>query len=104
MGWLKPDLIFLYIQMPGLSGFDVVSNLRQDQMSSVVFVAAFDQCAVEAFDVHVDYWFKPIDDECLAADIEHAKLYRQQEGSVTDKHRRLELMISITGRSETSVV
>ena len=48
---LKPDIMFLDIQMPGMSGFDVVSNLQQDNMPLVVFVTAFDQYAVEAFDV-----------------------------------------------------
>ena len=61
---LKPDIMFLDIQMPGMSGFDVVSNLQQDNMPLVIFVTAFDQYAVEAFEVHaVDYLLKPIDDE-----------------------------------------
>lgn len=101
---LKPDLMFLDIQMPGMSGFDVVSNLQQDNMPMVIFVTAFDQYAVEAFDVHaVDYLLKPIDDARLADAIERAKLHSQQQGSVTDKQRLLELVISITGKSETSV-
>jgi two-component system LytT family response regulator len=101
---LKPDLMFLDIQMPGMSGFDVVSNLQQDNMPMVIFVTAFDQYAVEAFDVHaVDYLLKPIDDERLADAVHRAKLHSQQEGSITDKQRLLELIISITGKSETSV-
>ena len=100
----KPDLMFLDIQMPGMSGFDVVSNLQQDNMPMIVFVTAFDQYAVEAFDVHaIDYLLKPIDDERLADAISRAQLHSQQEGSVTDKQRLLELIISITGKSEASV-
>ena len=101
---LKPDIMFLDIQMPGMSGFDVVSNLQQDNMPLVVFVTAFDQYAVEAFDVHaVDYLLKPIDDERLTDAVKRAQEHLQRKGSITDKQRLLELIISITGKSETSV-
>ena len=101
---LKPDIMFLDIQMPGMSGFDVVSNLQQDNMPLVVFVTAFDQYAVEAFDVHaVDYLLKPIDDERLTDSVKRAQEHLQRKGSITDKQRLLELIISITGKSETSV-
>ena len=100
----KVDLMFLDIQMPGMSGFDVVSNLQQDNMPLVVFVTAFDQYAVEAFDVDaVDYLLKPIDDERLTDAVKRAQEHLQRKGSITDKQRLLELIISITGKSETSV-
>jgi len=101
---LKPDLIFLDIQMPGMSGFDVVSNLQQDNMPLVIFVTAFDQYALEAFDVHaVDYLLKPIDTDRLAEAVSRAKDHLEQQGSVTEKQRLLELIISITGKTENSV-
>lgn len=101
---LKPDLIFLDIQMPGMSGFDVVSNLQQDNMPLIVFVTAFDQYALEAFDVHaVDYLLKPIDTDRLAGALNRARDHLAQKGAVTDKQRLLELIISITGKSEHSV-
>jgi two-component system LytT family response regulator len=54
----RPDLLFLDIQMPGLSGFDVLTHL--DEMPRVVFTTAFDQYALKAFEVHaVDYLLKP---------------------------------------------
>jgi len=100
----KPDLIFLDIQMPEMSGFDVVSKLQQDNMPLVVFVTAFDQYAVKAFDVHaIDYLLKPIDEERLEESIVRARNHLAQDGAVTDKQRLLELVISITGKSEGSI-
>jgi two-component system LytT family response regulator/two-component system response regulator LytT len=69
-----PDLVFLDIQMPGLSGFEVARRLleREEQQSpALVFVTAFDQHAIEAFEVNaVDYLLKPVDaarlDQALA--------------------------------------
>jgi len=60
---LSPDLIFLDVQMPGLDGFGVVSEVGLDRMPAVVFVTAFDEYALRAFDVHaVDYLVKPFDE------------------------------------------
>ena len=60
----RPDLVFLDVQMPGLDGWGVLSTLEPDERPAVVFVTAFDQYAVRAFDLHaVDYLLKPFDDE-----------------------------------------
>ena len=59
-----PDLVFLDIQMPGLSGFEVARRLlaREDDSPALVFVTAFDQHAIEAFEVNaVDYLLKPVE-------------------------------------------
>ena len=59
-----PDLVFLDIQMPGLSGFEVARRLleRPDEIPALVFVTAFDQHAIEAFEVNaVDYLLKPVE-------------------------------------------
>jgi two-component system LytT family response regulator len=101
---LEPDLIFLDIQMPGMSGFDVVSKLQQDDMPLIVFVTAYDEYAIKAFDVHaVDYLLKPIEDVRLAEAVERARNHKSLDGAVSDKQRLLELIISITGKSETSI-
>ena len=61
-----PDLMFLDIQMPGLSGLDVVAQVPQESMPMVVFVTAFDRFAINAFEAHaLDYLLKPVDDARL---------------------------------------
>lgn len=68
----KPDLIFLDVQMPKLSGFDVLELIGTD--TAVVFVTAYDQYAMRAFDVHaVDYLLKPVGRERFEAALERAK-------------------------------
>ncbi len=70
---LEPELIFLDIQMPGMNGFDVIKSLQTDIMPMVVFVTAFHQYAVDAFDLHaVDYVLKPLDSERIARSVERA--------------------------------
>ncbi len=61
---LRPDLVFLDVQMPGRTGMDVAREIGPDEMPMTIFVTAFDQFAVQAFDVAaVDYLVKPFDDE-----------------------------------------
>jgi len=74
-GELKPDLLFLDVQMPGLTGFEVARRLIQaDILPQLVFVTAFDQYAVDAFSVNaVDYLLKPVDAVRLEQAIERAR-------------------------------
>jgi two-component system, LytTR family, response regulator LytT len=74
-GELRPDLVFLDVQMPGLTGFEVARRLVQaDVPSQLVFVTAFDQYAVDAFGVNaVDYVLKPIDADRLEQTLERAR-------------------------------
>jgi two-component system LytT family response regulator len=61
---LKPDLVFLDVQMPGLDGFGVLEALSPEEIPAVVFVTAFDQYAVRAFETQaVDYLMKPFSRE-----------------------------------------
>src|SRR5262245_39112574 len=61
---LKPDLVFLDIQMPGKTGLDVIREIGPDEMPATVFVTAYDQYALKAFDLAaIDYLVKPFDDE-----------------------------------------
>jgi len=71
---LTPDLIFLDIQMPEMDGFDVLAHVGPEQIQAIIFVTAFDQYALKAFDVHaLDYLLKPFDDERFARALERAK-------------------------------
>jgi two-component system, LytTR family, response regulator len=70
---LAPDLVFLDIQMPKLSGFEVL-ELLGDSAPAVIFVTAYDEYALRAFAVHaVDYLLKPVEPERLAAALERAR-------------------------------
>ncbi|HJX84415.1 MAG TPA: LytTR family DNA-binding domain-containing protein [Candidatus Angelobacter sp.] len=69
---LKPDLLFLDIQMPKLDGFEVLELIGDE--AAVVFVTAYDQHALRAFEVHaVDYLLKPFSAERFEAALERAK-------------------------------
>jgi two-component system LytT family response regulator/two-component system response regulator LytT len=74
-GQLQPDLLFLDVQMPGLTGFEVARRLLDAEMlPPLIFVTAFDQYAIEAFTVNaVDYLLKPVDPERLEQALERAR-------------------------------
>lgn len=60
----QPDLVFLDIQMPGMTGFEVIEQIGVDEMPPVVFVTAYDKYALAAFEVQaIDYLLKPYDQE-----------------------------------------
>ena len=72
---LRPDLVFLDLQMPGLGGFEVIESVGLARMPAVIFVTAFDQFSLRAFDVHaIDYVLKPIDSARFATAIQRARL------------------------------
>jgi two-component system, LytTR family, response regulator len=71
---LKPDLVFLDVQMPEVDGFDVVEMLGRDVPPAIVFVTAYDQYALRAFEAGaLDYILKPFDDARFARALERAK-------------------------------
>jgi two-component system, LytTR family, response regulator len=70
----RPDLIFLDVQMPEESGFEVLENIKEEYTPHVIFVTAYDQYAVRAFEVHaLDYLLKPFDRERFEAAWRRAK-------------------------------
>ncbi|MGE5315285.1 MAG: LytR/AlgR family response regulator transcription factor [Acidobacteriota bacterium] len=70
---LAPDLVFLDIQMPGMNGFEVLTHVTASPMPIVIFVTAFDQYAIRAFEVHaLDYLLKPIGEQRFAEALEAA--------------------------------
>jgi len=71
---LAPDLIFLDVQMPALDGFGVLEALKDERAPEVIFVTAYNDYAIQAFEVNaLDYLLKPVDCERLSKAVERAK-------------------------------
>jgi two-component system LytT family response regulator len=71
----RPDALLLDVRMPGLDGFGVVDELDPDTAPAIVFVTAFDQYAIRAFDAHaVDYLLKPFDPSRLAIAVDRVRV------------------------------
>jgi two-component system, LytTR family, response regulator len=82
----SPDLVYLDVQMPELTGFAVLEALDPSSVPAVVFVTAFDEFAVRAFEVHaLDYLLKPFDRERFLASVERARAaVRQRQAGGLD--------------------
>ncbi len=97
-----PDLMFLDIQMPGLSGFDVLTQMSSSETPAVIFVTAFDEFALRAFDANaIDYLLKPINDERLAEAIERVRHSQQDHEAVEHRSKLLKLICEMKGRELT---
>ena len=71
---LNPDLVFLDVQMPAMDGFEVIKTISAEQMPTVIFVTAYDQYALKAFEVNaLDYLLKPFDRRRFQKTLERAK-------------------------------
>jgi two-component system LytT family response regulator len=85
---LQPQMLFLDVQMPDLDGFGVLAELAGKASPATVFVTAFDQYAVRAFDVHaVDYLLKPYDTDRFSEAFSRAKDRVQGAGNGADAER-----------------
>ena len=90
---LKPDLVLLDIQMPGFDGFDVIRALVGDYMPLVVFVTAFDQFALKAFEAHaLDYLLKPVDEQMLKRSIQRVRKAIQQRRIIEQNAKLVNLI------------
>ena len=84
-----PDLLFLDVQMPGLDGFALLRHVGPERVAAVVFVTAYDQYALRAFDVNaVDYLLKPFDDDRFRQAVARAKQHVRQ-GRIEELRGRL---------------
>jgi len=76
---LSPELVFLDVQMPALDGFGVIRQVGPDRMPMVVFVTAYDEYALQAFEVHaLDYLLKPFGRDRLQQCLQHARAQRER--------------------------
>lgn len=93
-----PDLVFLDIQMPGISGFEVVQQLDIETMPVILFLTAYDEYAVQAFEANaLDYILKPIDEERLNQVLERVRASLNQKRAVKHKRLLLDLVSQISG-------
>jgi two-component system, LytTR family, response regulator len=87
IGALRPDLLFLDVQMPAMDGFRVLREIG-DRVPVTIFVTAYDRYALAAFEAHaLDYLLKPFSDERFASALEHATAYLEmrQEGVLANR-------------------
>jgi two-component system LytT family response regulator len=91
----NPDIVFLDVQMPDMDGFQVLKSLPAKSLPLIVFVTAYDQHAIRAFDVHaIDYLMKPFDRKRFAQALDHAKAQLQRPVQ-TDTGRIMELLAEL---------
>ena len=85
---LKPDLLFLDVQMPEMDGFAVLDAIVEGHMPAIIFVTAYDRYAVQAFEVHaLDYLLKAFDRERFGKAVERAKreIRQSREGVLSER-------------------
>ena len=97
----QPDLVFLDIEMPGLTGLDVVGQLPTESMPMIVFVTAFDRYAIQAFEARaVDYLLKPVDEARLADALDHVREQLRQRQSAGQRDRLVQLLADLRGSQD----
>ncbi|MEW6130095.1 MAG: LytTR family DNA-binding domain-containing protein [Acidobacteriota bacterium] len=95
----SPDLIFLDVQMPELDGFGVLETIKPDTLPFVIFVTAYDQYALRAFEVHaLDYLLKPFDRERFEKALYRAKRQIEREQTRSINHQLVELLADLKAR------
>ncbi|HEY5102048.1 MAG TPA: response regulator [Steroidobacteraceae bacterium] len=100
----RPDLLFLDIQMPGLSGFDLLAQIPSESLPLVVFVTAYDQYAIRAFEARAaDYLLKPIDDDRFDATLEKVRAHLRVRGAAEQRDRLVGLIAEISGCGEVAL-
>ena len=87
---LQPELVFLDLQMPVMSGFEVVRNLAGETLPIIVIVTAFDQHAIQAFEAGaIDYLLKPVQEARLQKAVERARSLRHQPLEIANQAARI---------------
>jgi two-component system LytT family response regulator len=99
-----PDLMFLDIQMPGMSGLELVAHVPQESMPMVVFVTAYDRYAIDAFEAHaLDYLLKPVDDARLTVALDRVRAQWQQRQAVAQREQLMALLAEVKGNGEIAI-
>jgi two-component system LytT family response regulator len=97
----RPDLVFLDVHMPQINGFDVLERVGSDAVPAVVFVTAYDQFALKAFEVNaIDYLLKPFDADRLRSTVERVRRQLELRGGRTADRRLEGLLRSLSRRPQ----
>ncbi len=95
---LNPDLMFLDIQMPGISGLELLAQVPQASMPMVIMVTAFDRYAVEAFEAQaLDYLLKPVGEPRFSQALDRARQARAQRSALMQSEKLLSLLARVQG-------
>jgi two-component system, LytTR family, response regulator len=96
---LTPDVIFLDVQMPGMDGFEVLQALPREDLPMVIFLTAYEQHALRAFEVHaLDYLLKPVDDERFGTAMQRARQAMDTDSKIQMAERIVRLLEERPGR------
>lgn len=96
----RPDVVFLDVQMPEMSGFDVVRQVGAAAMPDVIFVTAHDRFAIQAFEIHaLDYLLKPVSEERFAEALQRMRSHLRQRGD--DSERIVSLLETLASPPKT---
>ncbi|HEU6452936.1 MAG TPA: LytTR family DNA-binding domain-containing protein [Gemmatimonadaceae bacterium] len=94
-----PDLVFLDVQMPGMDGFQMLSKLETPALPAIIFVTAFDDYALRAFEVHaLDYLLKPYSRARFVDAFRHARAQLERESAAAADRRLLGLLAELRAR------
>lgn len=98
---LSPDLLFLDIEMPEVDGFGLLESFDEEKIPAVIFVTAYNQYAVRAFEVSaIDYLLKPFDHERMAKALEKAKANLRERSDAERSGQVLELLQRLNTKQE----
>jgi len=102
---LHPDLVFLDLQMPVMSGFEVVQSLHEPPLPIIVIVTAFDQHAIDAFEAGaIDYLLKPVSQERLRTTVERAQHLLGKPGEIAARAERVATSVQKPGQPTTKKI
>lgn len=100
----EPDLMFLDIQMPGVSGFDVLARIPHESLPMTVFVTAYDRYALDAFEAQaLDYLLKPINDTRFVQAIDRVRTAWQQRHALDQRAKLMKLLADTQGSGSLDV-